>query len=172
MTAPGDDTPPGPQIVVAVGPGGAIGRAGDLPWRAPEDLAHFRRTTDGHALVIGRVTWESIGRPLPGRRMIVVSRRPLDLPDGVRLAATPDAGLDLALAEDPAPMVGGGAAIYAALLPRVVTVHRTRVDVAVDDADTWFPELDPATWRLVATEPGDDPRLTFERLERIAPDPA
>lgn len=156
----------GPQLIVAVGRDGAIGRDGDLPWHAPEDLAHFRRTTDGHALVIGRVTWESIGRPLPGRRMIVVSSRRLDLPDGVRAAATPDDALDQALSDDPSPFVGGGAAIYAALLPRVAVVHRTVVDVEVPDADTWFPDLPSEAWDLRSTFAGEDPRLTFETWAR------
>ncbi|NLV55283.1 MAG: dihydrofolate reductase [Acidimicrobiales bacterium] len=156
----------GPQLIVAVGRDGAIGRAGDLPWQAPEDLAHFRRTTDGHALVLGRVTWESIGRPLPGRRIVVVAGRRPDLPPEVTWAPTPDAALDHALAIDTSPFVGGGAAIYAALLPRAVTVHRTLVEVEVPDADTWFPALDAADWTLVESRSGDDPRLTFERHDR------
>ena len=134
----------GPQLIVAVGRDGAIGRAGDLPWQAPEDLAHFRRTTYGHALVLGRVTWESIGRPLPGRRIVVVAGRRPDLPPEVTWAPTPDA----------------------ALLPRAVTVHRTLVEVEVPDADTWFPALDAADWTLVESRSGDDPRLTFERHDR------
>lgn len=159
-----------PSLIVAVGRDGAIGRAGGLPWHAPEDLAHFRRTTDGHTLVLGRRTWESICRPLPRRRMVVVSSRTLaDLPETVTWAPTPDAGLDQAGEADPAPVVIGGAAVYAALLDRVVRVERTRIDVAVTDADTWFPELDPAVWRLASSRPGDDPRLTFEVLERVGP---
>lgn len=162
--------PDGPSLIVAVGRDGAIGRAGDLPWHAPEDLAHFRRVTDGHTLVVGRRTWESIGRPLPRRRMVVVSRRTLTgLPETVSWAPTPEAALVQAQETDPVPAVIGGAAVYAALLDRVVRVDRTRVDVDVPDADTWFPDLDPAAWRLVSSRPGDDPRLTFEVLERIVP---
>ncbi len=158
------------SLIVAVGRDGAIGRDGGLPWHAPEDLAHFRRTTDGHTLVLGRRTWESIDRPLPRRRMVVVSSQTLaDLPATVIWAPTPEAALDQARETDPAPVVIGGAAVYAALLDRVVRVDRTWVDVAVPDADTWFPELDPAAWRLVASRPGDDPRLTFEVLERVGP---
>jgi dihydrofolate reductase len=159
------------SLVVAVGRGGAIGRDGELPWRAAEDLAHFKRVTMGHTMVMGRRTWDSIGRPLPGRRTVVVSRSPLaDLPDGVEGATSPEAGLALAAETDPDPVVVGGATIYAALLPRVDRVHRTIVDVAVPDADTWFPALPADEWRLVTRRPGVDERLTFDVLERERPD--
>lgn len=158
------------SLVVAVGRGGAIGRDGDLPWRASEDLAHFKRVTMGHTLVMGRRTWDSIGRPLPGRRMVVVSRSPLvDLPDGVVAATSPDGGLALAAETDPEPVVVGGATIYAALLPRVDLVHRTTIDVEVPGADTWFPALAPDEWRLITRRPGVDERLTFDVLERERP---
>lgn len=153
------------SLVVAVGRGGAIGAGGRLPWHAPEDLAHFRSLTMGHTLVLGRVTWESIGRPLPGRRMVVVSRGRLAVPEGVRVAPTPDAALDLALGEDPAPCVVGGAAIYSGLEPRVAVAHVTEVDVDVPDADAWF-RLRDGWWREVERRAGDDPRLVFTRWER------
>lgn len=156
------------SLVVAVGRDGAIGRDGGLPWHASEDLAHFKRVTMGHTLVMGRLTWESIGRPLPGRRIVVVSRSPLtDLPDDVMAASSPADGLALASATDPDPVVAGGATIYEALLPAVDVVHRTTVDVAVPDADTWFPALPPSDWQLVSRQPGIDERLTFDVLERI-----
>jgi dihydrofolate reductase len=99
----------------------------------------------------------------------VVSGSPVaDLPADVTWAPTPVAALDEALATDPAPAVAGGAALYRALLDQVVRIDRTRIDVAVPDADTWFPPLDPTTWQLVASRPGDDPRLTFEILDRTA----
>lgn len=158
------------SLVVAVGRDGAIGRDGALPWRATEDLAHFKRLTMGHTLVVGRVTWESIGRPLPGRRFVVVSRSPLaDLPPGVAWAPTPAAGLEAAHLDDPDPVVAGGAAIYAALLDDVEVVHRTTIDLAVPDADTWFPDLAPRDWQLVGRRPGVDERLVFDHLVRIPP---
>lgn len=153
------------SLVVAVGRGGAIGADGRLPWHAPEDLAHFRAVTMGHTLVLGRVTWESIGRPLPGRSMVVVSRGGIDVPAGVRVAADPDAALDLASADDPDPCVVGGAQVYAALEPRVDVAHLTEVDVEVPDADAFF-RLDPSRWREVERRAGDDPRLTFVRYVR------
>lgn len=158
------------SIVVAVGADGAIGRDGTLPWRASEDMAHFKRVTMGHTLVMGRLTWDSIGRPLPGRRIVVVSRSALgDLPDTVVAAPTPDVGLAVALDTDPDPVVAGGATIYDALLPLVGRVHRTTIAVDVPDADTFFPPLPPTDWQLVTRQPGVDERLTFDVLERIDP---
>ena len=158
------------SIVVAVGAGGAIGRDGTLPWRATEDLAHFKRVTMGHTLVMGRLTWDSIGRPLPGRRIVVVSRSPvLGLPDTVVAAGSPDEGLAAALDTDPDPVVAGGATIYDALLPLVDRVHRTTIDVAVPDADTFFPDLPTSDWQLATRQPGVDERLTFDVFERIEP---
>ena len=153
------------SLVVAVGRGGAIGAAGRLPWHAPEDLAHFRAVTMGHTLVLGRVTWESIGRPLPGRSMVVVSRSGIDVPAGVRVAADPDAALDLASVDDADPCVVGGAQVYTALEPRVDVAHVTEVDVDVPDADAFF-RLDPSRWSEVERRAGDDARLTFVRFVR------
>lgn len=152
---------------MAVARDGAIGRDGDLPWHAPEDLAHFRATTMGHTLVIGRRTWDSLGRVLPGRRFVVVSRSALpDLPDGAEAAPSPAEGLARALRTDPDPIVAGGAVIYEALLPEVDRIHRTTIDVEVPGADAWFPTLDPDGWAVTSSRPGDDPRLTFEVLDR------
>ena len=113
-------------------------------------MAYFKRVTMGHTLVMGRLTWESIGRPLPGRRIVVVSRSLLaDLPETVVAAPSPDEGLAVALDTDPDPVVAGGATIYEALLPLVGRVHRTTIAVDVPDADTWFPDLPPTEWQLV-----------------------
>jgi dihydrofolate reductase len=155
------------SLVVAVGRDGAIGRAGETPWYAPEDLAHFKQLTMGHAVVIGSATWASIGRALAGRTLVVVSRRPLDLPDGVRAASSPDEALDLALDLDDEPVIGGGGLIYAALLPRTTRAHVTDVDVAIDGADTFFAPLDPDDWVETESRTGDDPRLTFRLYERL-----
>jgi dihydrofolate reductase len=152
--------------VVAVGRDGAIGRAGALAWDAPEDLAHFRRTTLDHTIIMGATTWVSIGRPLPRRSIIVVTRGSPALPDGVRSAPSPEHALAAALDEDDAPLVAGGAQLYAALLPAVVRIHRTDLAVDVPDADTFFPPLDAGSWVEVATWPGTDPRLTFRTFDR------
>jgi dihydrofolate reductase len=168
VSDPFDLLPPttGPSLVVAVGAGGAIGRHGSLPWHAPEDLAHFKRVTRGHTVVLGSLTWASIGRALPERRLIVVTRRQLALPEGVERSADPDDALDRAGATDPLPVVAGGASIYAALLPRVARAYVTEVDEVVADADTFFPDLDPSAWAEVASWSGADDRLTFRVLDR------
>ena len=152
-------------IVVATARRGAIGRDGDLPWHLPEDLAHFRRVTTGHTLVMGRRTWESIGRPLPGRRMIVVSSRELDLPDTVVRAPDPASALEMALAEDEDPSIIGGATIYEALIDRVDRIELTRIDIDVPDADTFF-EPPVGEFVEVGSRPGEDPSVTYETLAR------
>ena len=152
-------------LVVAVGRGGAIGAAGRLPWHAPEDLAHFRSVTMGHTLVLGRVTWESIGRPLPGRRMVVVSRRELRLPAGVVAVGSPADALEVARSTDLAPCVVGGAQIYDALIDDVTELHLTEVDLDVDGADAFF-HLRSADWDEVEARRGSDARLTFRRYRR------
>jgi dihydrofolate reductase len=160
-------------LIVAVGPGGAIGRQGKLPWHAPEDMAHFRRITLDHALVMGRATWDSIGRPLPRRRIVVVSRRQLSLPDGVESAGDLDAAVELALTTDPHPIVAGGAAVYSALLDRVSRIFLTEIDTDVDGADAFFHLDDVNAWTESCRRTGLDPRLTFRLLDRAgwSPDP-
>ena len=152
-------------IVVATANGGAIGRDGDLPWHLPEDLAHFRRMTMGHTLVMGRRTWESIGRPLPGRRIVVVSSKDMDLPDTVERAEDPLAALELALAEDPDPSIVGGATIYEALLERVDRIELTRIALDVPDADTFF-HVPDGEFVEVDSRPGEDPTVTYVTLTR------
>lgn len=156
----------GPSLIVAVGHGGAIGRGGELPWHLPEDLSHFKRVTQGHVVLLGSATWSSIGRALPGRHLLVVSRHELELPEGVEWAADPDDALDRAESIDPTPVVAGGARIYDALRDRVVRAYLTEVDLTVVDPDTFFPPLDPAAWAEVAAWSGDDDRLSFRVLDR------
>jgi dihydrofolate reductase len=165
---PLDGLPPpqGVSLIVAVAAGGAIGRGGTLPWHAPEDLAHFRRVTTGHTLVVGRATWESIGRPLPGRRFVVVTSSPAPLPDGVEAASTPEGAVARALATDATPLVAGGAAVYEALAPLVARAYVTEIDEVVEGADRWFSLPEPESWRELACWRGSDPRLTFRVLER------
>jgi dihydrofolate reductase len=105
-------------LIVAVARDGIIGRDGALPWHLPEDLRHFKRLTRGHAIVMGRRTFESIGRPLPERRNLVVSRTLAAPPPGVELFPSLDAALAAARTTDPEPFVIGGAALYAEALPR------------------------------------------------------
>jgi dihydrofolate reductase len=167
-TGPYEALPPsaGLSAIVAVGRDGAIGRHNALAWHIPEELAHFRRVTKGHTLIMGSSTWASIGRPLPGRRIIVLSSRYLDLPDTVEVAADLDDALAQAMPHDPSPIIAGGAAVYTASLPRVRRLWWTDVDVDVPDGDVFFPQLDLHEWDEVASWFGEDVRLTFRVFDR------
>lgn len=162
------------SIIVAADEHGGIGRDGGLPWHLPEDLKRFKVLTMGKPIVMGRRTWESIGRPLPGRRSLVVSRQPGLVIEGVEVFESLDAALQAA-ASAPETCVIGGAEIYRQALPRADVVHLTRVHASVQ-ADTFFPPLDTAEWEEVAREDRTaDERhahpysfLTLKRVERKA----
>lgn len=155
-------------LVVAVSDNGVIGRNGRLPWRLPEDLRRFRELTMGKPLLMGRRTYESIGRPLPGRRNIVISRRPDLEIDGCEVAASPDEALAL-LEDSEEAMIIGGEAIYRHFLPSAQRIHRTRVHTTLE-GDALFPKLDDKDWRIIASEgrrSAEPPlELTFETLVR------
>jgi dihydrofolate reductase len=142
------------SLIVAMAEGGVIGRAGRLPWHLPADMARFKRLTMDHHLIMGRRTWESIGRALPGRRMLVVSRRAteLALPEGVRGVGSLEEALAIAeQAGDDEAFVAGGGAIYRDALPRADRLYLTWVRAEVT-GDTFFPAVDPGEWREVARE--------------------
>lgn len=158
------------SLVAAVAENGVIGRGGAMPWHLPADLAHFKRTTMGKPIVMGRHTFEAIGRPLPGRRNIVVSGRPGFAPEGVEVA--PDLAAALALTGDAEEvMVIGGGTLYRAALPLARRIYLTRVHGEFE-GDTRFPDLAPADWRESAREErrADDRNpwpLSFVTLERM-----
>ena len=137
-------------LVVAADEQGGIGRNGGLPWHLPEDLKRFRALTLGKPIVMGRRTWESIGRPLPGRRSLVVSRRRDFAPPGVEVFDSLAAALAAAESQ-PETCVIGGAQIYAQALPHADVIHLTRVHTSAG-ADTFFPALDAAQWEEIARE--------------------
>ena len=132
-------------LVAAVAENRVIGRGGALPWRLPDELAHFKRTTLGKPVLMGRHTFVSLGRPLPGRRNVVLSRRPGFGAAGAEVAPDLDAALAL-VAGAPEVMVIGGAALYREALPRAARIYLTRVH-ASPPGDVCFPELDPSQWR-------------------------
>jgi dihydrofolate reductase len=138
------------SIVVAMDERGAIGRGGGLPWRLSDDLKRFKALTMGKPIVMGRRTWDSIGKPLPGRHNIVVTRRTGFEVPGVTVAASLDDAL-LAAGDVPEVCIIGGAEIYRLALPRTDLIHLTRVH-AVVDADTYFPELTAEDWDEVVIE--------------------
>ena len=138
-------------IIAAVGRNRAIGNAGKLPWHLSEDLKRFKRLTTGHAILMGRKTWESIGRPLPGRRNVVLSSSPVP---GVETYASAEGALR-ALASAERVFVIGGGTVYAQLLDRADELYLTLVDREVE-ADTFFPPYEHllgSVFREVAREP-------------------
>ena len=156
-------------LIVAVADSGVIGRDNGLPWHLPEDLKRFKRLTLGKPIVMGRRTFDSIGKPLPDRQNIVVTRDPNYRPGGVSVVHDPDAALRAAGAA-PEIMVIGGAELFRVFLPRAGRIHLTRVhgDIA---GDVLWPELDSREWQVVEREAHDaDERhafaMTFEVWER------
>jgi dihydrofolate reductase len=143
-------TAPRLTLIVARARNGVIGRDGALPWRLPEDLAFFKRTTMGHPIVMGRRTWQSIGRPLPGRRSIVVSRQAGFVAEGAEVVPSLDEALRLC-AGSREVFVIGGAQLYAAALPRAQRLIVTEID-ADFEGDTHWPVPDPALWREAARD--------------------
>ncbi len=141
------------HLIVAVAKNGVIGCDGELPWRLPADLAYFKRMTSGHCVIMGRKTYQSIGRPLPKRTNIVVSRDPDFEATGCQVVTGVASALRLAESlEEQDVFVIGGAAIYALALPHADSVHLTRVEAEVK-GDVYFPELDEGEWEVVSREP-------------------
>ncbi len=147
-------------LVVATERSRGIGIRNALPWRLPEDLAFFKRTTTGHPIVMGRKTFESIGRPLPQRRNIVITRNPDWRHDGVEAAGSLTEAA--ALAGSGEVFVIGGAQIYAEALPLADKLIVTEIDAAVA-CDAFFPPIDAALWQEVSREThhSDSAGLTY-----------
>lgn len=136
------------SLIVAVSSNGVIGRDGDLPWHLPADLRHFKKTTMGHHLIIGRATWDEVGRPLPGRTMVVVTRNRDFHAEGVLVAHSLGDAMILARTDEE-PFIGGGAEIYRLALENdlVERLYLTRVHTEVE-GDTFFPSVDWDRWFL------------------------
>ena len=149
-------------LIAALGRNRVIGRDGDLPWHLPEDLKRFKATTLGHPLVMGRRTFDSIGRPLPGRRSIVITRNPDWRHPGVESAHSLAEALALAGPADEVYVIGGGT-IYAEAMPFAHRLLLTEVDDE-PEGDTWFPPWSPSEWRETSREPRDG--FAFVSLER------
>ena len=152
-------------LVVAMTPDRVIGLDGDMPWHIPEDLRHFRRVTMGHAIIMGRKTHESIGRPLPKRRNIVITRSRERAFEGCDVAHSLDEAIALARAGgDDEPRVVAGGTIYALALPLATKLFLTEVDLDVA-GDTFFPAYDPDSWREVDRREGEG--VVYRTLERV-----
>ncbi len=158
-------------LIAAVADNGIIGRQGRVPWHLPADLRNFRRLTMGHHLIVGRRTWQSIGKPLEGRRILVITRREVVDPAGAVICSSLDEALSLADAEDDdEPFVAGGAEIYRLTLERADRLYLTRVH-ANPAGDVYVPPFEADRWRLVERwERQSDERnpyqLSFETYDR------
>jgi len=138
------------HIVAAVASNGIIGARGKLPWHLPQDLQHFKRLTLGHPVIMGRRTWESLGRALPGRENIVVTRRRGYEAPGAAVASSLDAALALCAGEPIAFVIGGGE-LYAAALPLAAGLVLTEIHKDFE-GDARFPDFDRAKWRETQRE--------------------
>ena len=127
-----------------------IGNDNQLPWHLPADLAHFKRVTMGKPVIMGRKTYESIGRPLPGRTNIVLTRSGDFHPEGVVVAHNLQQALDHAAGADEV-MIIGGSSLYELALPRVDRLYLTYVENSYQ-GDAWFPDFDIEEWQLIASE--------------------
>lgn len=165
-------TPAGRRVtmVAAVAENGVIGADADIPWKISEDFAHFKATTLGHVLVLGRTTHEGIGRPLPDRTTIVLTRDPSYTADGVEVAHSITEALELAddvLRDQPADrqvMIGGGAHVYAAALPYADEQVISEIPMS-PAGDTHYPEFSRTRWQEVRREPRDG--FTIVWWERV-----
>ncbi|PIQ75807.1 dihydrofolate reductase [Candidatus Peregrinibacteria bacterium CG10_big_fil_rev_8_21_14_0_10_49_24] len=157
------------SLIVAASENNVIGRNNDLPWSLPDDLQHFRTVTEGSPIILGRKNYESIGRPLPRRRNIVISRQPNLSIDGCEVVASLEEALDLVKQEDEVFVIGGGE-IYRQALPSADRIYLTRVHADIE-GDVFFPELSEEDWEEVSREEhlADDRHayaFTYRTLDR------
>jgi dihydrofolate reductase len=157
-------------LVVAVANNGVIGRGGALPWHLPDDLKHFKRVTMGKPILMGRRTFESIGKPLPGRRNLVLTRGDPVAVAGVESVKSLKSAMALCVGVDELCVIGG-AAVYAAALPFARVIYLTRVESEVP-GDVQFPAVDWKKWKVTMNEHhAADARhvhaMTFQTLERM-----
>jgi len=153
-------------IIVAWSLNRVIGRDGDLPWHYPVDLKHFKRTTLGHPLIMGRKTHESIGKPLPGRRNLVISRNAAFEAPGCEVFGSLEAAVAAARETDDCPFVIGGAQIYALALSHVTRMVVTEVQREVQ-GDVYFPAFDAEAWHEVSREALADGELVVMEMVRV-----
>jgi len=162
-------------LIAAVARNGVIGDGPVIPWRLSTDMKRFRSLTMGKPVIVGRKTFDTFGKPLPGRKNIIVSRTPRPLADDVAHCSSLDAALDYASAEAgrrgvDEVMVAGGGEVYAGLMNRADRLYITHVD-AEPAGDSRFPSIDPATWRIVEemsvpAGPRDDHASRFAIYDR------
>jgi dihydrofolate reductase len=147
------------SLIAAMDRNRVIGRDAGMPWHLPADLAHFKKTTLGKPIIMGRKTFESIGRALPGRQNIVISRQAgLEMPGCERVVSLESA---LSSAKGREAMIIGGGEIYALAMPVASQLYITEVDTLIEDGEVWFPVIDPDSWletdRVHRPADGDNP---------------
>jgi dihydrofolate reductase len=138
------------SIIVAASTNNVIGARGKLPWRLSDDLKRFKQLTMGKPIVMGRLTWESIGRPLPGRQNIVLTRQADFAAEGCDVVASP-ADVLAAATDAEELMIIGGSQVYELFLPQASRLYVTRVRAEID-GDAFFPEIDESVWRRTHSE--------------------
>lgn len=156
------------SLIAAMAAERIIGSSGKMPWHMPADLAWFKRQTLNKPVIMGRLTWESIGRPLPGRENIVISRTPQQIP-GISWVSSVEEALERVSQAEEVMVIGGGN-IYSQTLPIAQRLYLTHIDLQTE-GDTWFPEYHPEQWNVSLRESHEadsrNPyRYCFEILER------
>lgn len=150
-------------MIVAASTNDVIGVDGDLPWRISADLKRFKRLTMGHHILMGRKTYDSIGRPLPGRTTVVITRQPDLKIDGVRIAHGVQEAIEMTRGDD-CPFVVGGAEIYAQAMPQVDRIFLTRVHQHCG-GDTVLPPIDWSHWEMTHREEGHQPEAKQPKID-------
>ena len=163
------------SIIVAIADNGAIGRRNQLLWHISEDLQYFKRVTGGHTVIMGLNTWESIGKALPNRRNIVISRTPASAQGAEVFFSIPDALAASAHNAYQEVFIIGGGEIYRQIFPLAHRLYLTLVHTTIEDADTFFPPIDYSEWREISREfhpRGEKFEHSFEFvvLERLVPE--
>ncbi len=160
-------TQPAISMIVARSRNHVIGRDNQMPWKISADLQFFKRVTMGHPVIMGRKTWESIGRPLPGRRNIVVSRNANYPINGGELVGSLEEALS-SLAEFPRVFVIGGEQLFTQAFDKADRLYITEIDLDIEGGDTFFAVPDPDNWKEVERTPGSEGDITFSfiTLER------
>jgi dihydrofolate reductase len=158
------------SIAVAIGENHAIGKNNQLLWHMPADLKFFKQTTSGHTVIMGRKTFDSVGKPLPNRRNVVITRDTELQIEGVELVNSLDEALEITKTEEKPVFIVGGAEIYRQALPKTDKLYLTTIHHNFD-ADTFFPDFDRSEWTVISSEPhkADEKNkydYTFEVLER------
>jgi dihydrofolate reductase len=154
------------SMIAAVAKNKVIGNKGQLPWHVSEDLKFFKAQTTGHAIVMGKKTYDSTGKPLPNRRNIVVSRNATTI-QGAEVCGSIDEAIARARETDPEPFIIGGAEIYRAAMPFATRILITEID-QTPKGDAFFPDIDLSEWKETERRAGETPGVTFVTYERAS----